>query len=66
MTKEKKMKKSKKIESEKEEEEDDLGLDNLSKKDMIKIKKLFERVQEQELQLEQEEEFLIGKIDSRL
>jgi hypothetical protein len=66
MTKEKKMKKSKKIESEKEEEEDDLGLDNLSKKDMVKIKKLFERVQEEELQLEQEEEFLIGKIDSRL
>jgi hypothetical protein len=47
MTKEKKMKKSKKIESEKEEEEDDLGLDNLSKKDMVKIKKLFERIQEQ-------------------
>jgi hypothetical protein len=50
MAKEKK-KKSKKSESENKEEEDDLDLDNLSKKDMVKIKKLFERVQEQELQL---------------
>jgi hypothetical protein len=38
-------KKSRKSESEFEEEED-LDLDNPSKKDMIKIKKLFERIQE--------------------
>jgi hypothetical protein len=38
-------KKYKKSESEFEEEEDDLDLDNLSKKDIVKIKKLFERVQ---------------------
>jgi hypothetical protein len=30
---------------------------------MIKIKKLFERLQEQELQLEQQEEYLISKIE---
>jgi hypothetical protein len=29
---------------------------------MIKIKKLFKRLQEQELQFEQQEEYLIGKI----
>jgi hypothetical protein len=61
MAKEKK-KKSKKSESENKEEEDDLDLDNLSKKDMVKIKKLFERVQEQELQLKKEK-FLIVKIE---
>ncbi len=54
---------SKKSESENEEEEDDLDLDNISKKDIVKIKNLFERVQEQGLQLEQQEEFLIGKIE---
>jgi hypothetical protein len=35
----------------------------LSKRDIIKIKMLFERIQEQELQLEQQEEYLIGKIE---
>jgi hypothetical protein len=45
---------SKKSESENEEEEDDLDLDNISKKDIVKIKNLFERVQEQGLQLEQQ------------
>jgi hypothetical protein len=30
---------------------------------MINIKRLFERLQEQELQLEQQEEYLIGKIE---
>jgi Uma2 family endonuclease len=30
---------------------------------MIKIKKLFERIEEQELQLKQEEEYRIGKIE---
>jgi hypothetical protein len=30
---------------------------------MIKIKRLFERIQEQELELEQQEEYLIGKIE---
>jgi hypothetical protein len=48
-----------------EEEEDkyDLEFDKLSKKDIIKIKRLIERNEEQELQLEQQEEYLIGKIE---
>ncbi len=53
MAKDKKKKKPKKVESEKEEDEYDLNFDKLSKKDMIKIKRLFKRLQEQELQLEQ-------------
>jgi hypothetical protein len=69
MAKGKKKKKPKKSESEKEEEEEDdddeydLDFDKLSKKDMIKIKRLFEKNQEQELQLEQQKEYLIGKIE---
>jgi hypothetical protein len=47
MDKDKKKKKPKKIESEEEEEEEyDLDFDKLSMKDMIKIKSLFERIQE--------------------
>jgi hypothetical protein len=55
MAKGKKKKKPTKVKSEDEEEdeEDDLDLDNLSKKDMTKIKNLFERLQEQESLLEQ-------------
>jgi hypothetical protein len=61
----------KKVKSEEEEDDDDdddddeydLDFDKLSKKDMVKIKRLFERLQEQELQLEQQEEYLIGKIE---
>jgi hypothetical protein len=49
MAKDKKKKKSKKVESEEEDDEYDLDFDKLSKKEMIKIKKLFERLQEQEL-----------------
>jgi hypothetical protein len=52
MAKDKKNKKSKKVESEEEEEEDDeydLDFEKLSKKEMIKNKSLFERLQEQEL-----------------
>jgi hypothetical protein len=45
MAKDKKKKKPQKTESEKEEE-CDLDFAKLSKKDMIKIKKLFERIQE--------------------
>jgi hypothetical protein len=49
-------KKKKPTNDEREEEEDhdeyDLDFDKLSKKDMIKIKSLFERLQEQELLLE--------------
>jgi hypothetical protein len=66
MAKDKKKKKPKKVESEKEEEDDDgydLDFDKLSKKDMIKIKSLFERLQEQELQPEQQEKYLIGEIE---
>jgi hypothetical protein len=57
MAKDKKKKMPKKIESEKEEEEEeyDLVFDKLNKKYMIKIKRLFERIQEQELQFEQQE-----------
>jgi hypothetical protein len=52
MAKGKKKKKPTKVESEEEKEEkeeddeDDLDFDKLSKKDMIKIKNLFERLQE--------------------
>jgi hypothetical protein len=56
IAKDKKKKKAKKVESEEEEEEDDaydLDFDNPSKKDMVKIKRLFERLQEEELQLEE-------------
>jgi hypothetical protein len=61
-----KKKKSKKIESkdeEEDEEENDLDFDKLSKKDMIKIKNIFERLQEQELLLEQQKEYPIDKIE---
>jgi hypothetical protein len=61
MAKYKKKKKPMKDEREKEDEYD-FNFDKLSKKDMIKIKSLFERLQEQELLLEQQEEYLIGKI----
>jgi hypothetical protein len=64
MAKDKKKKKPKKVESEEEDDDEcDLDFDKLSKKDMIKIKKLFGRLQEQELQLEQQEGYLIGKIE---
>jgi hypothetical protein len=67
MAKGKKKKKSTKVESEEEKEEEeeeyDFDFDKLSKKDMIKIKNLFERLQEQESLLEQQEEYLIGKIE---
>jgi hypothetical protein len=55
-------KKKKPMKDEREEEEYDLDFDKLSKKDMIKIKSLFDRLQEQELLLEQQEEYLIRKI----
>jgi hypothetical protein len=62
MVKDKK-KKLKKVESKEEEDDEyDLDFDKLSKKEMIKMKMLFERLQEQELQLEQQEEYLIDKI----
>jgi hypothetical protein len=66
MAKGKQGKKPPRVESEEEEEEedkDDLEFDNLSKKDMIKIKRLIEIIEEQEFQLEQQEEYLIGKIE---
>jgi hypothetical protein len=64
MAKGKKKKKPTKVESEEEKEEEyDFDFDKLSKKDMIKIKNLFERLQEQESLLEQQEEYLIGKIE---
>jgi hypothetical protein len=62
MAKDKKKNKPTKDESEEEEDDEDdeeeedeydLDFDKLSKKDMIKIKSLFERLQEQELLLEQ-------------
>jgi hypothetical protein len=56
-----KRKKLKKVERE-EDDEYDFDFDKLSQKEMIKIKKLFKRLQEQELQFEQQEEYLIGKI----
>jgi hypothetical protein len=50
MAKCKQEKKSSMVESEEEEEDkDDLEFDKLSKKDMIKIKSLIERIEEQEL-----------------
>jgi hypothetical protein len=62
MAKGKKKKKPTKVESEEEKEEEeevddeyDFDFDKLSKKYMIKIKNLFEKVQEQELSLEQQE-----------
>jgi hypothetical protein len=57
MAKGKKKKKPTKVESEeeKEEEEYDFDFDKLSKRDMIKIKNAFERLQEQESLLEQQE-----------
>jgi hypothetical protein len=42
----------------------DIDFDKLSKKDMIKIKNHFEKVQEQHLSLEQHEEYLIDKIEA--
>jgi hypothetical protein len=64
MAKDKKKKKLNKVESKEEEKDEyDLDFDKLNKKEMIKIKKLFERLEEQELQLEQQEEYLIGKIE---
>jgi hypothetical protein len=66
MAKDKKKKKPKKVDSEAEEDDDDeydLDFDKLSKREMIKIKRLDERLQEQEWQLEQQEEHLIGKIE---
>jgi hypothetical protein len=70
MAKDKKKKKPKKVESEEEEEEKkeeddkyDLDFDKLSKKDMVKIKRLFERFQEQKLQHEHQEEYLIVKLE---
>jgi hypothetical protein len=55
VAKDKKKKKPKKVESEEDEGDDecDLDFDKLSKRDMIKIKRLVERLQEQELQFEQ-------------
>jgi hypothetical protein len=55
MAKGKQVKKPLRVESEEEEEEDkdDLEFDKLSKKDIIKIKRLIERNEEQELQLKQ-------------
>jgi hypothetical protein len=63
MAKGKKKKKLTKDEREEEEDKYDLDFDKLNKKDMIKIKSLFERLQEQELLLKQQEEYLIGKIE---
>jgi hypothetical protein len=60
----KEKKKAMKDEREEEEEDEyDTDFDKLRKKDMTKIKSLFERLQEQELLLEQQEEYLIGKIE---
>jgi hypothetical protein len=63
MAKGKKNKKPMKDRREEEEDEYDLNFDKLSKKDMIKIKSFFERLQEQELLLEQQEKYLIDKIE---
>jgi uncharacterized phage-like protein YoqJ len=63
MAKVKQDKKPPMVESEEEEDKDDLEFDKLSKKDIIKIKRLIERNEEQELQLEQQEEYLIDKIE---
>jgi hypothetical protein len=62
MAKGKQEKKPPRVESE-EEDKDDLEFDKVSKKDIINIKILIERNEEQELQLEQQEEYLIGKIE---
>jgi hypothetical protein len=62
MAKGKQEKKPLRVESE-EEDKNYLEFDKLSKKYMIKIKRLIERIEEQELQLEQQEEYLIGKIE---
>jgi hypothetical protein len=63
MAKGKQEKKPPRVESKEEEDKDDLEFDKLSKKDIIKIKRLIERIEEQELQLKQQEEYLIGKIE---
>jgi hypothetical protein len=64
MAKGKQEKKPLRAKSEEEEEDkDDLEFDKLSKKDMMKIKRLIERIEEQVLQLEQQEDYLIGKIE---
>jgi hypothetical protein len=67
MAKGKQEKKPSRVESKEEEDEkedkDDLVFDKLRKKDIIKIKRLNERNKEQEVQLEQQEEYLIGKIE---
>jgi hypothetical protein len=63
MAKGKQEKKPPRVESEEEEDKDDLEFDKLSKKDMIKIKRLIERIEEQELQLKKQEEYLIDKIE---
>jgi hypothetical protein len=62
MAKGKQGKKPPRVKSE-EEDKVELEFDKLSKKDIIKIKRLIERNEEQELQLEQQEEYLIGKIE---
>jgi hypothetical protein len=62
MDKGKQEKKPPRVETE-EEDKDDLEFDKLSKKDIIKIKRLIERIEEQELHLKQQEEYLIGKIE---
>jgi hypothetical protein len=61
MAKRKQEKKPPRVESE-EEDKDDHKFNKLSKKNMIKIKRLIERI-EKELQLEQQENYLIGKIE---
>jgi hypothetical protein len=54
-TKDKQEKKPPRVESKEEEEDkDDLEFNKLSKKDIIKIKRLIERNEQQELQLEQQ------------
>jgi hypothetical protein len=63
MAKGKQEKKPTRVESEEEEDKDELEFDKLSKKDIIKIKRLIKRNEEHELQLEQQEEYLIGKIE---
>jgi hypothetical protein len=62
MAKGKQEKKPPRVESEEEEDKDDLEFDKLSKKDIIKIKRFIERNEEQELQLKQQQKYLIGKI----
>jgi hypothetical protein len=66
MVKEKKKKKPKKIESEKEsskkkKKNNDYDFDKLSKKDMIKIKKLSERIQEKRCNLNNKKSILLAK-----